>query len=96
MLGVSRTVRESGPGSQLGNAESGQLGWSSTEVLLCSLVGTALTFCFAAFAEMISAKRPKIRPLSTKPFFNITGKEQVRPKPPDVSKKKTISTWTRT
>jgi len=49
---------------------------------------TALTFCFAAFAEMTSAKCPKTKQLTTKAFVNITGKGQVRHKPPDVRKKK--------
>jgi len=65
------------------------------DILFCSLDRTTLTSCFVAFAEMISAKRPKIRQLTTKTSVNIMGKGQLRPKPPDVSKKKkTISTWT--
>ena len=55
-----------------------------------SLDRTRLTFCFAALAEMTSAKCPKIRQLTTKAFVNILGSGQLGPKHPDVRGKKKV------
>ena len=59
LLGGQRSAQDQGP--QQEDMESGQLRQNSTSILFCSLHGSTLAFCVAAFAEMTSAKRPKIR-----------------------------------
>ena len=60
VLGV-RELGSQSLGSQQEKMESGQPRQNSTDILFCSLDRMALAFCFVVFAEMTSAKGPKIK-----------------------------------